>query len=276
MNVNIYYPQSPILKQIIECFYILKRDINEPNSVYLTFPSVNSIVSIAPNTRLIKSENKLTAKHDPSTSLISDLTCRFNKPILIEYEGPINEITIYFKPLGLNALIDEDLSMYANNYGESFFPFADFEETFLMLFSEKNDSDIISLLEKYLISKFKGFEHQFIPQIIDDFYNENNKEKSLAEIFSKYPYSQKTIIKHFEKHICKTPSEFRKILRFRKALSDYKISDNQTFTELSCYLDFFDQSHMIKEFKTLTGYSPKAFFKNIIQIEDGKIKWMFV
>jgi AraC-like DNA-binding protein len=276
MNVNIYYPQSNILKQIIDCFYILNRDENEPNSLYLTFPSVNSIVSVALNARLIKDENKIVIKHDLSVPFFSDLTCRFNKPILVEYEGPIKEITIYFKPLGLNALLDRDLSQFANNCGTSFIPLADFEETFLMLFSENSDTDIISLLEKYLISKFKGFEHPYIPLIIDDFYNENNKEKSLAEIFSKYPYSQKTIIQHFEKHICKTPSEFRKILRFRNALSDYKISDNQTFTKLSCYLDFFDQSHMIKEFKTLTGYSPKDFYRKLSQIENGEIKWMFL
>jgi len=275
MNVNIYYPKSYILKQIIECFYVLKRDENEQNLVYLTFPSVNSIVSIAPYTRIIKSENKITAIHDTSAPLFSDLTCRFNKPILIEYEGSIKEITIYFKPLGLNALIDNDLNVYSKN-NIPFIPFADFEETMLQIFKENDDLKMVAQLQKYLISKYKGFNHPFLTQILADFYDENNKLKSLAEIFSKYPISQKTIIHYFEQHLCKTPSGFRKILRFRKALSEYKKSNNQKFTELSNYLDFFDQSHMIREFKTLTGYSPKDFYRKLSQIENGEIKWMFL
>jgi AraC-like DNA-binding protein len=46
-------------------------------------------------------------------------------------------------------------------------------------------------------------------------------------------------------------------------------------TELSYIIDFFDQSHMITTFKSLTGYTPKIFFKNLVTIDQGKIHWIF-
>jgi AraC-like DNA-binding protein len=40
-------------------------------------------------------------------------------------------------------------------------------------------------------------------------------------------------------------------------------------------LNYFDQSHLVKEFKELTGFSPKTFFKQISPLENGTIQWMF-
>ncbi|MBO9583609.1 MAG: hypothetical protein J7574_05565 [Flavobacterium sp.] len=77
--------------------------------------------------------------------------------------------------------------------------------------------------------------------------------------------------KLFTKHIGKSPSEYRKIHRFRNSILKQKESKN--FSELSQY-DFYDQSHFIRNFKELINRNPQIFFKNI-DTEKENI-WLFV
>ena len=78
-------------------------------------------------------------------------------------------------------------------------------------------------------------------------------------------------------HLCKSPSDFKKIHRFREALKSKKDKKNSpTLTALSYDMLFYDQSHLIKDFKSLTGLPPKNFFKNLTSHDDGKINWLFL
>ncbi|WP_421801473.1 helix-turn-helix domain-containing protein [Flagellimonas sp.] len=140
---------------------------------------------------------------------------------------------------------------------------------------ELDDIDSISIkIEEYWIKKRIGFEHPFLFDSIHKI-QENPKIKT-SELASSYNISQKTLITHFKRHLCKTPTEFKKILRFRKALTKMQSANKKTrLTELSYMIDFFDQSHMVGDFKSLTGISPKAFFKKLKCIENSNIHWIF-
>ena len=83
--------------------------------------------------------------------------------------------------------------------------------------------------------------------------------------------------KHFETNIGKSPSDFKKIHRFRTALkTQINKKSNENMASLSYDLLFYDQSHLTKDFKSLTGLTPKKFFKNISSKENGEINWLFV
>jgi AraC-like DNA-binding protein len=277
MEIKVYKPQSEALKKIIDCFYILRHEKDGANTTYITFPSVFTIVSLSPQVKEFRRQNRILNKSDKSVTLDSTLVCKFSKPRCYEYEGEIVEITIYFKPLGLNSLLDKELCVYADEGIPQFIPFSDFTEAVLKIFTVQSDKKKIAALEKYLLSKFKGFDHPFLVKLINDLSDELFFETSLAGLAKKNHIIPKTMLKHFEKHICKTPSTFRKIVRFRNALHKYVQRRHQvSLTELTYMLNYFDQSHFIKEFKSLTGYAPRAFFKSISQLGNGKINWIFI
>ena len=141
----------------------------------------------------------------------------------------------------------------------------------------KDNEKKIAEMEAYWISKLKGVSHPFLYQAINDMLLPNDREMTIAEIARKSGISQKTLIKHFEQHIGKTPSDFRKIVRFRNALKQKSLENKEgNLTDITYISRYFDQSHMIKDFKALTGYSPKAFFKKLSSIYDGKINWIFL
>ena len=126
----------------------------------------------------------------------------------------------------------------------------------------------IELLENYWLSTFLARDFTLMNQIITDV----ETELKIEDIAKKYNVSRKHINALFLKFIGKTPSEYRKIYRFRNTLLENKKSKN--LTALSHGSLFYDQSHFIKDFKALTKLNPSWFFKNIDTEQDNI--WLFM
>lgn len=274
MQIETFKPQNKELQKYIESFYILEHSRNEDKISYLTFPSIFSIITVVLNAENSISSKNVITKFSASKPIETSLVCRFNKPICFQYEGDIKEICIYFKPLGLNAFLAKSLETYSSSYFDSFVPFSDYEKSMNTTLNIENKALLAKNLETYWTKKIIGFEHPFLENALH-LIQENHNIKT-TDLADKCNVSQKTLIAHFKKHLCKTPSEYKKILRFRNALSvKHQSNKNTKLTELTYIINFFDQSHMISDFKSLTGLSPKNFFKNLKTIEDSSIHWIF-
>ena len=274
MTIKIYRPDNLLLKRYIECFYILEKTSEEKPTVYFTFPSIYTIVTISKQTKTVVNGNKVMTKHCPSNTIETNLVCDFNEPVLINYEGKINEITTYFKPLGINAFITKDLRYYSHGTFPDFNPYTDYKDAMSSILSIDDHCDRIKALEAYWLSKLGIFENTLLENVIAEMLNKENLNQSMTEFSLKTGRSRMTINKHFNQHICKTPCQFKKIIRFRIAIQSRLEHRNKI--GLSYNLDYFDQSHMIRDFKKLTGFTPKVFFSKISNLERGQIKWIFI
>ncbi|MCV9927184.1 helix-turn-helix transcriptional regulator [Flavobacterium sp. LS1R49] len=264
------------MKKYIDYFYVLHKSPDSENIRYYTFPYVNSIVSINQYPEFIFEKNKLTVDKNINNPLLATLICGYTKPIEINIPGYIHEITISFKPLGLNAFLEKNLNYYNGKSFSYFNPFPDFTTTMWEIMNTALAEEKIKKLESYLISKFKGFSHPFLNSIITDMQHTDGNY-TIKDLADKYKISRKTLCKHFEIHIGKTPSDLRKIIRFRQAMhQQINVRTKTNFSDITYQLDFFDQSHLIKDFKSITGFTPKAFFAKITTHEEGNINWLYI
>ena len=276
MKIKFFKPKSEILQKYIEGYYFLTNTKADLPIEYYTFPNNYSIVSIIEDSEVLFSENIGVIKEKKGHPLNSDLICHYKKPIKLRYEGNINEITFYFKPLGLNAFLEKSLCHYTNDFFANFMPFDDYKEIFAVILKENDLDKKIELIESYWLSKLKEFQHPFLHQIIEDL-KDTQRDYSISDLAKKYSITRQNLTKHFESNLCKSPSDFKKIQRFREALkSQINNKSKNNLTELSYDMLFYDQSHLIKDFKSLTGLTPKKFFKNLSPQEDGQINWLFV
>lgn len=267
MKVNFYKPKNNLIKKHIEGYYFISEDKNSKRLSYLTFPNNYCILSIYQNADEEFSENQYKIKSSKENNIVSGLVTRYSKPIEIIYENLVNEITIYFKPVSIKHFIDHPL-LFKKSTISDFTPFPDYKETMELIFNQPAREKQIELLEDYLLSNFVKKDLTLIEQIIDDI----EKDLKLDEIAKKHNFTRQHINIMFSKNVGKTPSEYRKIHRFRKALLHQKESKN--LTTLSYQNLFFDQSHFIKDFKKLTGKKPKEFFKNVDT--DKENIWFFI
>ena len=276
MEIKFFKPKNEVLQKYIEVYYFLTNSKSDLPLEYYTFPNNYSIISIIENSEVIYSENKAIVKEKKGTPLSSDLICHYKKPIKLSYEGNINEITFYFKPLGLNAFLEKSLCHYTNDFFSNFIPFDDYKEIFTSILKENNLDKKTELIENYWLSKLKDFQHPFLNQMIIDL-KDTHSDYSISDLAKKYNTTRQNLTKHFESNLCKSPSDFKKIQRFREALkSQINSRTKNNLTSLSYDMLFYDQSHLIKDFKSLTGLTPKKFFDKIPVQENGEVNWLFV
>ena len=275
MKIKVYSPSNPLLKKYIECIYILTHSSEEKPAKYITFPSIFTIVSISEKSKTINHGDTLIIGQYDDNELETHLVSDFNTPVNVQYEGKINEITIYFKPLAINSFLEQELHHYNSSNFSEFSPFEDYRKTMIEILSLQNDLDKIQAIENYWLSKLIGFQHHFLENIMSEMMSEENA--TITELCKKNTISRTTLNKHFVRHICKTPSQFKKILRFRNAVNQYSSNNaRNNLTDIAYSIDYFDQSHMIREFKSLTGFSPKAFFNKTTELEKKQIHWLFL
>lgn len=272
MTLKVYKPTNSLLKKYIECFYILEQTSEEKPATYFTFPSIYTIVTISEQTKTVEIGNRLIVKSCSSNAIETNLVSNFNAPVLVEYEGKINEITTYFKPLGINRFINHDLRYYSEGTFPEFNPHDDYKVSMISILSIKDHDEKIEKLESYWLSKLVPFEDTLLENILNEMMHAVNENQSMTNLSHKTARSRTTINKHFDKHICKTPSQFKKTLRFRSAIQSHLENE----INLSHNLDYFDQSHMIRDFRSLTGFTPKAFFSKMSMLENDQIKWIFI
>lgn len=109
----------------------------------------------------------------------------------------------------------------------------------------------------------------YIPDAIDLFYDkiiEKSISTPLKEIMQECCESKSSILRKFIKRTGVNPKTMARLVRFNYLwgkIRDEKVTD---FQELVFYGNYFDQAHLIKDFKHITGETPSYFFKRNLDI----------
>ncbi|RYG41791.1 MAG: DUF3471 domain-containing protein [Chitinophagaceae bacterium] len=273
MNLQFYIPENDTLKQYIEGYYFIFDDARGGTEEYLTFPNNYSIVTTNLHSAVTFNDNKISIVPSAKENIHASLVYSYSVPLVVYYEKPIREITVYFKPLGLNRFVNNLEAMFSAEQMVSFTPdYADFEEKMNRIFHINDRQIQRTELEAYWLSKLIMKNLSPIENILADI----EANMKIADIAQKNHISRKHLYKMVYKHLGKSPMDYRKVFRFRNAIrSKGKVKN---LTELSYENDFYDQPHLVKDFKAFTMSSPHAFFKNvniagasIAVVKDGKV-----
>ncbi len=277
MEIKLFKPKKPLLQKYIECFYILRRKPDEKSITYLGFPSFNAFVIVCKNAEITLQKENITVAHSHNCLPESLLIFDFEKSGFTRYTGETFEVTIYFKPLGLNAFLDKNLIDYKNSPVSHFNPFDDYQTKMAEVFVISDDEKMMQTLENYWLSKLKGFQYPFLQKVVAEIMDENNLPITISDIAKRNNISRTTLNKYFNQHIGTSPNQFKKIVRFRHAMKQFAAKTSvENLIDVAYLAEYFDQSHMVKDFKSLTGYSPKTFFAKLSQLENGQINWLFL
>jgi len=262
-------PSSPILKKYIECFYIYE---SMPNSTfkYIAFPHFNTGLSFMKGVSVKRENWTLQVLENGSANVHIEILGKYTTPVLLEYKGQLREISVIFKPLGMNRFFMDNYLSLAPNFSQELVNdvWRKFGET---LFSGDDD---INKIESFLLAQFcDHFEFSTIEKALE--LLENNDEKTtISAIASEVGLNVKTFQRYFQKHMGCSPVEYRRIYRFRSALTN-KLNSTEwkNLTDITYEGGYYDQSYFIKEFRKITHHNPKDFFKSTSKMDGDKIIW---
>lgn len=262
-------PNSSILKKHIDCFYIYEGKASSKYT-YVAFPHYNTGLSFFKSANIKRHQLNIAISESTTNCLHIEILGKYTSPVLLEYNGLFREISIVFKPMGINRFISDNYQSIAPNFSQEFtnIVWRDLGED---LFSAE---DNISKLESFLISQFSENQELITIEESLKLLEKGNEQTTISAIATKVGLTLKTFQRHFNKHMGCSPIEYRRICRFRNSLTS-KLNDSElkNLTNITYEEGYYDQSYFIKEFRKLTNHNPKDFFKSTSKVDGDKIVW---
>ncbi len=126
----------------------------------------------------------------------------------------------------------------------------------------KNTTSIIQEVEIELAKWLQQINYQKYIRIEDSirFLTKNYGRLKVPELASRACLSRKQFERQFLKVAGLSPAAYSRIVRFQYALHLRSKNTHSTLTEIGLSAGYFDQSHMIREFKQISGVSPRSLF----------------
>jgi AraC-like DNA-binding protein len=262
-------PSSPILRKYVECFYFYEGKSDSSFS-YLAFPHFNTGLSFMKGASVQRQNWTLQVSENRTDSVHIEILGKYTTPVFLEYKGQLREISVIFKPVGLNRFFKDNYHSLAPNFSQELVNdvWRKFGET---LFSGDDD---IKKIESFLLSQFcDHLDFSTIDKALS--LLENSDEKiAISTIASKVGLNAKTFQRYFQKHMGCSPVEYRRIYRFRSSLTNkLNSAEWKNLTDITYEGGYYDQSYFIKEFRKITNHNPKDFFKSTSKVDGDKIIW---
>ena len=264
MVTTIIKPKSDFLSQFIQYFFFIKSEDENYDKTHISYPNTNYCLGLNKGNKLEKISDT-EYKVLPSNNYQSYLTGIYQKPIHLQYKGSFNEVCVEFEPMGLEMLTGVKISsnIFVQDAVELAFP-KWHSELYEIAFSSNNPIYCVERMEEFFLANMpKSNNFNFTPF---------NKIKTMQvdELKDIYYKSYRSIHRLYRESLNISPKEFLNIQRLRRSIN--QLHSSQNLTDIAHNEEFFDQSHMTKEFRKFTSLSPKAFREQSSLI-DATLCW---
>lgn len=184
--------------------------------------------------------------------------------------GDIDMIVVVFQPFGAKAFFSIPINEFFNNC----ISINDIGDVALKelenQIQETQDSlTSIKLIENYFIKQLYSFEDYNCKRIATaiDIINKKN-QIDIVSLSNITCLSYKQFTRIFTEYVGAKPKEFTRIIRFQRALYILQTNSLINLTQLAFECGYYDQPHLIREFKAFSGCTPTEFIANCTPYSD--------
>lgn len=135
----------------------------------------------------------------------------------------------------------------------------------------RTDQDRKQVAEKFLISCLQTSERKHNFERIRHSINQINLSRgsiAIDSLAAETFLSRKQFERTFSSIIGSTPKQFLRVVRFQNAIYEKSRNPALSLTELAYKCGYFDQAHMINDFKSFSGNTPGQFFTDCEPFSD--------
>lgn len=162
----------------------------------------------------------------------------------------------HFIPMDTDELTDRNTDAY-DIWGEKGKAFE--SEVINAEYTDVAMSSIYSNLENFLL-KYKK-ENEWLDELIDNVYYMNPEEK-LQDIYDASMPGRRQIERLFIRATGVSPKYFQRTARFQRLIRELLLTNKVYSAGKSLDSGYYDQSHLIHEFRYFTGKSPSEFISD--------------
>ena len=119
----------------------------------------------------------------------------------------------------------------------------------------------IEIIELFLVEQFEPVDRRDLMLIQNGvgLINRSKGQISTTDLSSSLFLTSRSLERKFSTLLGKTPKQFIRIVRFQKVVQNLSSFGNKQLTQMAYDNGYFDQAHFVKDFKILSGYTPREF-----------------
>ncbi len=122
-----------------------------------------------------------------------------------------------------------------------------------------DNNDCVRLIEQFLIKRISLAKEYNLRRMVAAVNAINSGQADINQLADVVCLSYKQFKRVFSEYVGTNPHTFLRIVRFQKALHTLQIHPQISLTELTYTCGFYDQSHLIREFKSFSGLTPGEY-----------------
>lgn len=243
---------SELLRPYVKQYWFLAID-NAERSSQRYIPSGCAMLSFHRGDRIYSTLHKEIQPRSALCGQSADYTDAI-------YSGNLNLIAIVFQSVAARAIFDipmndiRDKNIDIDFLGDIFLLDLDKQ-----LQETKDNYQCVFLIEQYLLKKLYNFTSQRFDRMNTVIQSINNGRQDIAELSQLACLGYKQFKRVFAEYTGLNPKEFLQIARFRKTLQSLHSGSQTSLSRLACDWGYCDKSHLIKDFRNFTGYTPKEY-----------------
>lgn len=176
------------------------------------------------------------------------------------YSGNLNLIAVVFQPVAARVIFGIPMNCIRDkNIDIGLLGDISLLDLDKQLLEVEDNYQCAYLIEQYLLKKLYGFTSERFDRINSVIQSINDGQQDITQLSQLACLGYKQFKRVFADYTGLNPKEFLQITRFRKALQSLHSGSQTCLNRLACDWGYCDKSHLIKEFKSFTGYTPKEY-----------------
>ena len=271
----IILPAPEILKNDVECFKIAEYTGEDGIAINVSPSGVPGIV-FQQNNGQSAIENIITHSgriaSPPSLFLYGSGT----EPSVMHYKrGPRTTIQVIFKPHGLQTLLGINASALTDGWAD----LHEFSAKDLpaQLIEARNEQERMTLLTSFLIARFKQAKTR--DTLVEEslrFIHTNIGSMHVKYVLDYLNISERQFERRFTQTVGISPHLYIRVKRFNEAIRLIKTRQFERLTDVAYALNFYDQSHFIRDIKAFTGITPKSLSQKVDDFHNDQVGYSYV
>jgi len=260
-------PAPEVLKEDVECFRIFKYTGKEKITIKVSPIAQPGIVfqqKAGQSALELPATDKEKVSHKPTSFIYGPRT---QLGTMYYQAGPWSTVQIILEPHALKSLLGINPTPLVNGAME-LNKFAG-NNINMQLIKAKNEHERIDILTNFLLDQNR--QERVRDEMVEDILRLIHSK--IGTITKKFLLEQtKLSERQFEKRFVQTvgvlPHLYIRIKRFNEAIKLMKTGKFERLTDVAHALNFYDQSHFIRDLKEFSGITPKSIFQKVDNFQE--------
>lgn len=257
MNYQTYDPH-PELASLISCYWTLEVPANKEAEKQRIVPDgcLEMAFILADDIKRFTNDDDYILQ--PRAMVLGQTL----EPFYIQPVGEVNTFAVRFYPYGFANFVSTPIKALANKE-------TPIDELFAPELAKQLEQDIIhakdakeriAIVEQFLLgilSSQPTLDH-IVKSTVDALWASKGGA-AISSIVEEEGASRRQLERKFASQIGISPKQLGKVIRLQAALKMLLSQEADSLSQVAYQSDYYDQAHFIKDFKELTGISPKEF-----------------